>query len=127
MDADARLAKPVGYYCDHSDEPYNARTHYDWEWTEEHGFVFMHKPDTISSHGGMDQRYLAEAKRGIRCSRAEALYPARIVTGLIAETAELRAQLAIRDDQVTDLDTRLAEAQHSLDASTSDEQAGAPA
>jgi len=101
-----RLAEIVGYYCDHSDEPWDARTHHDWEWIEGEGLVFTHQPDTISSHGGADRQYLAEEKRGIRCSRAQAVYPAATVTGLLAENAELRTQLATAERQARDLEDR---------------------
>lgn len=125
MSAD-RLADPVGYYCDHSDEPWDARTHHDWEWTEGKGFVFTHQPDTISAHSGTDQRYLADAKRSIRCARAQAVYPAALVTSLQAENAELRAQLATAERQCADLDRRLGEVEHLLPA-LGDDVAGVPA
>lgn len=61
------------------------------------------------------------AEAGSR-SRAE-----MAVDQLLAALVEARAQLDIRTRQVVDLDERLAEAEHSLDSSTSDDQAGVPA
>lgn len=83
---------PVGYYCDHSDEKPGERTHHDWEWVEEQGFVFQHQPDTISAHTGTDRLYLKPEDREKRCPRAVPVY-----TGPAA-AAELAAVRAERDE-----------------------------
>ncbi|MFE6903836.1 hypothetical protein ACFVFJ_44645 [Streptomyces sp. NPDC057717] len=82
---------PVGYFCDHSDEPIGARTHHDWEWAEGEGYVFQHQPDTISSHSSVDQRYLKSEDRETRCPRAVPVYAGPVVD---AELAAVRAELA---------------------------------
>ncbi|WP_306317312.1 MULTISPECIES: hypothetical protein [unclassified Streptomyces] len=84
---------PVGFYCDHSDEPDGQRTHHDWEWVEGEGHVFTHKPDTISAHMAADQRYLKPEKRGTRCSRALPVYTEH---ALLAEVQRLKAEVAKR-------------------------------
>lgn len=75
--AETSALKPVGYYCDHSDEPYGARTHHDWEWDEENGgHNWKHLPSTISAHTGLDQVYLKPEDRDRRCPRATLVYVA---------------------------------------------------
>jgi hypothetical protein len=82
---------PVGYYCDHSDEKPGDRTHQDWEWIEEQGYVFQHKPDTVSSHSSVDQRYLKAENRETRCPRAVPVYTGPAVA---AELDRLRDEIA---------------------------------
>jgi hypothetical protein len=93
---------PVGYYCDHSDEPGNARTHHGWEWVEGQGNVFQHQPNIISAQIGF-QEYLKPEERDRRCPRAEAVYPASVVRHLTAEIAELQAKLSARERYVQHL------------------------
>lgn len=93
--------EPDGYYCDHSDEPWDARTHHGWEWVEDEGQVFTHQPNTINAHIGF-QEYLKPEDREIRCPRAEAVYGASKVAPLLAEIAELRTKLAVRERQLED-------------------------
>jgi hypothetical protein len=81
---------PVGYYCDHSDEPGDARTHHEWTWVEGEGNVFQPAPNTISSHLGL-QDYLPAEKRAQRCPRAVPVY-AIDAPALLAEIDRLRAE-----------------------------------
>ena len=64
---------PIGYYCDHSDEPMGERTHHEWDLVEDQGWVFQHKPETISAHSGL-QEYLTPEQQKQRCPRATAVY-----------------------------------------------------
>lgn len=77
--------EPVGFYCDHSGEPADARTHHDWEFVDG-GFVFTHQPEIIRSHGGT-QDYLKPEQREQRCPRAVPVY-AVDVPSLLAELAD---------------------------------------
>lgn len=45
--------KPVGYWCDHTDEPLGHRTHEGWDWTDD-GRAWAPQPDTITAHTGLD-------------------------------------------------------------------------
>lgn len=83
--------KPVGYYCDHSDEPHDARTHHDWEFVEGEGFVFQHGPNTNSAFTYVDRPYLKPENREQRCPRAVPVYPGPAVE---AELERLRDELA---------------------------------
>ncbi|MFG3510203.1 hypothetical protein ACGF5F_32425 [Streptomyces sp. NPDC047821] len=103
MSTDLSALPTVGYYCDHSDEPLDARTHHDWEWVEGEGFVFQHQPDTISAQLGA-QDYLSPEKRGRRCPRAKAVYSVDTVESLLAEIAKLQAKLDVRERQLDDFD-----------------------
>ncbi|MFB6955500.1 hypothetical protein ACFCYB_00330 [Streptomyces sp. NPDC056309] len=82
---------PVGYYCDHTDEPIDARTHHDWEFVEGEGFVFQHQPDTITALSHTEQTYLKPEHREQRCARAVPVYPGPAVE---AELDRLRDELA---------------------------------
>lgn len=85
-------ATPVGYFCDHSNEPYNARTHHDWEWDEENGgHTFQHLPNTISAHTGVDRGYLKPEDAERRCPRAVPVY-AVDAPALLADIARLTAE-----------------------------------
>lgn len=46
--------KPVGYWCDHTDEPRDARTHEGWDLTDD-GQEWTRQPGTISAHTGLDE------------------------------------------------------------------------
>ncbi|MGW5197305.1 hypothetical protein [Streptomyces spiralis] len=81
--------QPVGYYCDHSDEPADARTHHDWEFVEGEGFVFQHKPETFTALTFVDQPYLKPEDRETRCPRAVPVYPEPAVD---AELAAVRTE-----------------------------------
>jgi hypothetical protein len=81
---------PVGYYCDHSDEPSGARTHHDWEFVEGDGFVFQHDPGTNSAFTYVDRPYLKPEDHERRCPRAVPLYPGPAVD---AELDRLRDEL----------------------------------
>lgn len=83
--------KPVGYYCDHSDEPIDARTHHDWEFVEGEGFVFQHQPNTITALCHTGRTYLKPESREQRCARAVPVYPGPAVE---AELDRLRDELA---------------------------------
>ncbi|MFB7461253.1 hypothetical protein [Streptomyces sp. NPDC056188] len=80
---------PVGFYCNHSDEPNGARSHHDWEFVEGEGFVFQHHPDTISALTYPDAPYLKDGQQEQRCARAVPVYPGPDVD---AELAKLRAE-----------------------------------
>lgn len=82
---------PVGYFCNHSDEKPGERTHHDWEWVEEQGYVFQHKPDTISAHTGTSRPYLKAEDREKRCPRAVPVYTGPDVA---AELDRLRDEIA---------------------------------
>lgn len=82
---------PVGYYCDHSDEPTDARTHRDWEFVEGEGFVFQHQPNTNSALSFAEQKYLRPERREQRCERAVPVYVGPAVD---AELDRLRNELA---------------------------------
>jgi hypothetical protein len=111
--------KPVGYHCDHSDEPYGARTHHSWEWNENGGgFVYGPHPDTISSHTGPDQAYLKPEDRGIRCPRAVPVYAVG-VPALLAEVERLAARVAELEAERHTTNEALSEAAEELrDANT---------
>ncbi|MFS4103845.1 hypothetical protein [Streptomyces sp. PD-S100-1] len=81
--------KPVGYYCDHSDEPADARTHRDWEFIEGEGLVFQHRPETDSALTFVDRPYLRAENRETRCPRAVPVYTGPVVD---AELAAVRAE-----------------------------------
>lgn len=83
--------KPVGYYCDHSDEPRDARTHHDWEFVEGEGFVFQNGPDTNSAFTYVDRPYLKPEDRERRCPRAVPVYSGPAID---AELDRLRNELA---------------------------------
>ena len=97
---------PDGYYCDHSDEPWDARTHHGWEWVEGEGNVFTHQPNTINAHIGF-QEYLKPEDRETRCPRAEAVYRSSKVEPLLAELEELRLQLATAERQSAEIERAL--------------------
>lgn len=82
---------PVGYYCDHSDEPVDGRTHHDWEFVEGEGFVFQHQPNTTSALCHTRRAYLKPEHREQRCARAVPVYPGPAVN---AELDQLRDELA---------------------------------
>jgi hypothetical protein len=94
--------KPVGFYCDHSEEPYGARTHHDWEHVEGKGFVFQHQPETITALSHVEQTYLKPADREKRCARAVPVYAAPTVAAVRKERDEARAR-------VDELETELAD------------------
>jgi hypothetical protein len=90
--------KPVGFYCDHSDEPHDARTHHDWEFVEGEGLVFQHKPETVSAFNYADRPYLKPGESETRCARAVPLYTGPTVT------AELKRQIATaRTEAIADV------------------------
>lgn len=92
--------EPVGFYCDHSDEPLGARTHHGWEWDEVNGgHTFQHMPNTISSHTGPDQAYLKPEDRERRCPRALPVY-AVDAPALLARIAELETANAATEPRV---------------------------
>ena len=94
--------QPVGYFCDHSDEPFDARTHYDWEWDEVNGgHTFQHAPNTISAHTGVDRGYLKPEDRDRRCPRALPVY-AIDVPALLARIAELEAERHTTNEALSD-------------------------
>ncbi|WP_030764876.1 hypothetical protein [Streptomyces sp. NRRL F-2664] len=107
MADDANQVAPIGYYCDHSDEPHDARTHHDWEWVEGEGLVFTHQPDTISAHIGL-QRYLKPENQERRCPRAEPVYSASLFNLITADLGETREELKIAERRVEELADRLA-------------------
>ncbi|MFC5744771.1 hypothetical protein [Actinomadura rugatobispora] len=76
--------KPVGFYCDHSDEPLGKRTHEGWAWTADDDMVWQRQPDVISSHQS------AERAATRRCPRAVPVY-AVDVPALLAERDRARA------------------------------------
>lgn len=80
--------KPVGFYCDHSDEPHDARTHHDWEFVEEQGLVFQPRPETVSSFSYADRPYLKPEDRETRCARAVPLYTEPTVTAALLRTTD---------------------------------------
>ncbi|MGW5123249.1 hypothetical protein ACWEQ7_04140 [Streptomyces sp. NPDC004069] len=86
---------PVGYYCDHSDEPHDARTHHDWEFVDGEGLVFQHRPETTSALNYADRQYLKPEDRETRCARAVPVYPGPAVEAVLDqlrdELAEIRA------------------------------------
>lgn len=89
----ATSTQPVGYYCDHSDEPLDGRTHHGWEWDEEYGGrTFQHLPDTISAVEFADRAYLTPEENERRCPRALPLYTSD-VPGLVAEVERLKARV----------------------------------
>lgn len=88
---------PVGYYCDHSDEPHDARTHHDWEWVEGEGHVFQHSPNTVGSHSGT-RDWLTPKQREQRCPREVPVYAGPDVDRLLAENAELEKALGLNED-----------------------------
>ncbi|WP_030169124.1 hypothetical protein [Streptomyces sp. NRRL S-813] len=95
--------KPVGYYCDHSDEPHDARTHHDWVFVEGEGFVFQHRPETTSALTFVDRPYLKAQDQETRCPRAVPVYPGTTVDAELAavraERDEARAELAKRPNR----------------------------
>lgn len=93
-----RKRGPVGYHCDHSDEPYDARTHHEWEYAEDEGLVFQHMPDVVSSHRG-PRDYLSPEQQGQRCPRALPVYDAD-VPALLAEVDQLRKQAEELDNDL---------------------------
>ncbi|MFD5294724.1 hypothetical protein ACFWJU_05905 [Streptomyces mutabilis] len=92
---------PVGYYCDHSDEPANARTHHDWEFIEGESFVFQPRPETTSAFTYADRPYLKPEDRETRCARAVPLYAA---PALLAELAAVRAERDQARERVAELE-----------------------
>lgn len=108
------LPKPVGYYCDHSDEPHDARTHHDWEFVEYEGWVFQHKPDTISSHAGT-QEYLTPEQQKQRCPRAVPVYPAPVVETLQNELARIETEIQAAIDRSRDHERDLGISEPAMD------------
>lgn len=121
MTKQTQTPEPVGYFCDHSDEPYGARTHYDWEWDEVNGgHTFQHAPNTISAHTGVDRGYLKPEDAERRCPRALPVY-AVDVPALLARINELEAErhstnealseaaeaLRAKDQRIAELETRV--------------------
>ncbi|MGW3321081.1 hypothetical protein [Streptomyces virginiae] len=103
---DSPQVEPVGYYCDHSDEPVDARTHHDWEWVDGEGLVFTRQPNTISAQLGL-QRYLGP-DRDQRCLRAEPVYSAALLTLVTADLDETRKQRDIAERRANELADKLA-------------------
>lgn len=89
--AEVRERGPVGYYCDHSDEPLGTGTHYQWEYVEGKGRVFQHMPEVVSCHTGLKD-YLAPDQRDQRCPRALPVYDVDVPV-LLAEVERLREEL----------------------------------
>ncbi|MCC5574547.1 hypothetical protein IMZ11_02690 [Microtetraspora sp. AC03309] len=89
---------PVGYHCDHSDEPpFNARTHHDWEYVDGEGYVFQHMPDTVRALS-FPRGYLSPEQQAERCPRAVPVY-AVDVPALAAEVERLHALLASQQEE----------------------------
>ncbi|MFC5634671.1 hypothetical protein [Streptomyces bullii] len=89
--------KPVGYYCDHSDEPNDARTHHDWEFVEDEGFVFQPRPETTSAFTYADRPYLKPEDNETRCARAVPLYMGPTVAAELERQAATARVEAIAD------------------------------
>lgn len=82
----AEIPTPVGYYCDHSDEPRGQRTHEGWAWTDD-SREWMLQPDTISAHGGTTDW---DPERRV-CPRAVPVY-AVDASALTAQVERLTAE-----------------------------------
>ncbi|MEU1787042.1 hypothetical protein ABZ553_14450 [Streptomyces sparsogenes] len=91
------MSDPVGYYCDHSDEPTGARTHHEWNLVDDQGWVFQHQPNTISAHAGL-QEYLTSEQQKQRCPRAVAVYTVDVVE----QARRIAVELENRVEQLTD-------------------------
>lgn len=86
---DPTTPEPVGYYCDHSDEPFDARTHEGWEHTDE-GAFWGRTPSVITSHQGVPDD-------GRLCPRAVPVFTAEQVRAAVAaEMTRLREDLQAR-------------------------------
>ncbi|MEU3665806.1 hypothetical protein [Streptomyces virginiae] len=96
MADDANQVAPVGYYCDHSDEPHDARTHHDWEWVEGEGLVFTHQPNTINAQLG-PRDYLKPEDRDRQCPRAVPVYSESLLNLITADLNETRTELKIAE------------------------------
>ncbi|MER7788594.1 hypothetical protein [Streptomyces sp. NPDC097640] len=97
------MSDPVGYYCDHSDEPMDERTHHEWDLVDYEGWVFQHKPETISAHIGT-QDYLTPEQQKQRCPRAVAVYTAGVVEQARTWAVELENQVARLTDELAKYD-----------------------
>lgn len=73
---------PVGFYCDHSDEPHTASSHHEWVWIEGQGLVFQHEPDVVKAFSWPKDYFGPEKNR--QCPRAVPVY-AVDVPGLLGE------------------------------------------
>lgn len=98
--ADLTVPEPVGFYCDHTDEPSGESTHEGWEWTDE-GQVWQRQPTTISQYGGRPHGWDTEKRV---CPRAVPVY-AVDVPALTAALATARQE---RQDFAANLEAFLA-------------------
>lgn len=121
MDADTRLAEIRSRVAAASKAP----------WTvEAHQPTLTRRVVSIDFTLDANLGYLGYANRPdaefIAAAPEDIPYLLASVADRDAEITELRTQLEIAERRVDELAERLAEAEHSLDTSTSDDQAGAP-
>ncbi|WP_055477647.1 hypothetical protein [Sphaerimonospora mesophila] len=83
-----RAQAPVGFFCDHSDEPHTASSHHEWVWVDGQGLVFQQQPD-VSKALTWPQNYLGPERAAQRCSRAVPVY-AVDMPRLLGEVDRLR-------------------------------------
>ncbi|MGS2645922.1 hypothetical protein [Streptosporangium sp. G12] len=90
---------PVGYHCDHSDEP-TGTSHHEWEWVEGEGLVFQPAPSVSMSLTHPKNR--AGSGDSWQCPRAVPVY-AVDAPALARGLHEAEAEAADLEQVVADL------------------------
>ncbi len=95
----AEPMSPVGFYCDHSDEPPVARLHYKWQFVDGEGWA-LHSDSSVVKALTLPGDHQGREHEMPRCPRAVPVY-AVDAPALAAELDELCAQNAKTEDNFT--------------------------